>query len=102
MVSKAHLYGVSRLARAFSRRMLECVMEKPPKPSRPTRKRTRALEVHVMFEPSHLAQQNLQDAYACLVPTVHRRLGQAKPTVKPTQANGRCGKPNEVDTSSLL
>lgn len=28
-----------------------------------------------MFEPSRLAQENLQDAYACLIPTVRRRLG---------------------------
>lgn len=30
-----------------------------------------------MFEPSRLAQQSLQDAYACVIPTVRRRLGQA-------------------------
>ncbi len=67
--------------------MLEGVMEKPPKPARPSRKRTTPLEVHVMFEPSYLAQQCLQDAYACLLPTVRRRLGQAQPTVKPAQTS---------------
>ncbi len=36
-----------------------------------------------MFEPSRLAQHCLQDAYACLIPTVRRRLRQAQPTVKP-------------------
>lgn len=40
-----------------------------------------------MFEPHHLAQQSLQNAYACLLPTVHRRLGQAQPTVKPAQTS---------------
>ncbi len=40
-----------------------------------------------MFEPSYLAQQCLQDAYACLLPTVRRRLGQAQPTVKPAQTS---------------
>lgn len=85
MVSKAHHYGVSRLAEAISRRMLERVMEQPPKPSRSSHKRARTLEVHVMFEPSHLAQQSLQDAYTRLIPMVRRRLGQATPTLKPTQ-----------------
>lgn len=64
--------------------MLSRVMEQSPKP---TRLRTRALEVHVMFEPSRLAQQSLVDAYACLIPTVRRRLGQGTLSVKPTQTN---------------
>jgi hypothetical protein len=67
--------------------MLERVMEQPPKPPRPSRKRTTTLEVHVMFEPSRLAQQCLQDAYACLMPTVRRRLGQAQPTDKSAQTS---------------
>jgi hypothetical protein len=67
--------------------MLERVMEQPPKPSRPSRKRTTPLEVYVMFEPSRLAQQCLQDAYACLMPTVRRRLGQAQSTVKSAQTS---------------
>ncbi len=87
MVSKEHHYGVSRLAKPIFRRMLECVMEQPPKTSRPSRKRSGALEVHVMFEPSRLAQQNLQDAYAYLVPTVRRSMGQARPTAKPAQSS---------------
>lgn len=62
--------------------MLERVMERSPKPSR---KRTPPLEVHVMFEPNRFAQQCLADAYACLLPTVRRRLGQAQPPVKPAQ-----------------
>ncbi len=82
MVSKAHHCGVSRLVKAYSRWMLECVMEKLPKPSH---KRTSALEVHVMFEPNRLAQQCLQDAYACLLPTVRRCLRQAQSSVKPGQ-----------------
>ena len=60
--------------------MLECVMEKLPKPSH---KRTSALEVHVMFDPSRLAQHCLQDAYACLIPTVHRHLNASLPVSKP-------------------
>jgi hypothetical protein len=87
MVLKAHRYGVSRLAKAFSRRMLERVMEQPPKPSQPTRKRTSTLEVHVMFEPSRLAQQCLANAYACLIPTVRRRLQHTPPAVKPAQTS---------------
>lgn len=60
--------------------MLEYVMEQPPKPTRPSRKKARALEVHVMFEPSRLAQQSLQDAYTSLLPMLRRRLGQTSPT----------------------
>lgn len=82
MVLKAHPYGVSCLAKAYSRRMLDRVMDKPPKPSQPHRKKSRVVEVHVMFEPSRLAQQCLQDAYACLIPTVRRRLNAPLPTVK--------------------
>jgi hypothetical protein len=87
MVSRAHHCGVSRLAEAVFRRMMECVMEQPPNTSRPSRKRNGALEVQVMFEPSRLAQQNLQDAYASLIPTVHRSAGQARPTAKPAQSS---------------
>ena len=42
MVLKAHHYGVSCLVKAHSRRMLERVMDKPPKPSQPRRKKSRA------------------------------------------------------------
>jgi hypothetical protein len=83
MVSKAHRYGVSRLAKVPSRGILECVMDKPPKPSRSLRKKSPVVEVHAMFEPSRLAQQCLQDAYACLIPTVRRRLSATPLTVKP-------------------
>ncbi len=87
MVSRAHHYGVSRRAKALSRRMLECVMRQLPKPSQPSRKRTTSLEVHVMFEPSRFAQQCLQDAYACLIPTVRRHLGPAQSTVGSAQSS---------------
>jgi len=83
MVLKAHPYGVRCLAKAYSRWMLERVMDKPPKPSRSFGKKSPVVEVHVMFEPSRLAQQCLQDAYGCLIPTVRRRLNAALPTVKP-------------------
>ncbi len=83
MVSKAHRYGVSRLAKASSRWMLECVMEQPTKPSQPRRKKVPVVEVHVMFEPSRLAQHCLQDAYACLMPTVRRRLNVSLPISNP-------------------
>jgi transposase len=79
MVLKAHHYGVSRLAEAHSRWMLERVMEQPTKPSQPRRKKSPVVEVHVMFEPSRLAQQCLQDAYACLIPTVHRHPNASLP-----------------------
>lgn len=39
-----------------------------------------------MYEPSRLAETNLQDAYACLVPTIRRRLRQAQPTSKSAQS----------------
>jgi len=39
-----------------------------------------------MFGPSRLAQQCLQDAYACLIPTVRRRLNALPPPVKPELA----------------
>lgn len=83
MVSKAHRYGVSCLVKAHSRRMLAEVMEQPIKPSQSTRKKSPVVEVHVMFEPSRLAPQCLQDAYACLIPTVRRRLNASLPISKP-------------------
>jgi hypothetical protein len=79
---KAHRYAGSYLAKAHSRRMLERVMDKPPKPSRPLRKKSPVVEVHAMFEPSRLAQYCLQDAYSCLIPTVRRRPNAALSTVK--------------------
>jgi hypothetical protein len=83
MVSKAHRYGVGRLAKVPSRRILECAMEQPTKPSQPRRKKSSVVEVHVMFEPSRLAQHCLQDAYACLIPTVRRRLNASLPINNP-------------------
>jgi hypothetical protein len=62
-------------------------MEQPPKASQRLYKKSSVVEVHVMFEPSHLAQQCLQNAYACLMPTVHRYLGQAQSTAQPAQPN---------------
>lgn len=70
---------------AHTYRMLERMMEQPPKASRPSRKRITTLEVHTMFELSRLAQQYLQDAYAFLIPTVRRCLGQVKFTVNLAQ-----------------
>jgi len=58
-------------------------MDKSPKPPQPHRKKSPVVEVHVMFEPSRLAQQCLADAYGCLIPTVRRRLNAALSTVKP-------------------
>lgn len=40
-----------------------------------------------MFEPSRLAQQHLQDAYAYLIPPIHRRVGQAGSTAKLAHSN---------------
>ncbi len=87
MVSKAHLCGVSRLAKAISRRMLECAMEQPPKPPRSTQKRITSVEVHVMFEASRFAQQCLQDAYGHLIPTVRRRVADTQCIVKLAQVS---------------
>ncbi len=58
-------------------------MEQPIKPSQSVRKKSPVVEVHVMFEPSRLAQQCIQDAYACLVPTVRRRLNASLPISNP-------------------
>jgi hypothetical protein len=85
MVLKEHPYGVGCLAKVYSRRMPERVMDKPPRPPRSPRKKSPVVEVHVMFEPSRLAQHCLQAAYACLIPTVRRRLNVALPTSKPEQ-----------------
>ena len=71
------------LAKAPSRWMLERVMEQPTRPSQPRRKKSPVVEVHVMFEPSRLAQQCLQEAYACLIPTVRRRLNASLPINTP-------------------
>ncbi len=76
--SKALPYAAIRRAKAHSRGTLARAMEKPfahPKPAHHPRKSSPSLEVHVMFEPSRLAQQCLQDAYACLIPLVRRRVG---------------------------
>jgi hypothetical protein len=83
MALRAHRYGVRCLAKAYSRRMLQRVMDKPPRPSQARRKKSPVVEVHAMFEPSRLAQQCLQDAYAYLIPTVRRRLDAALSIVKP-------------------
>ncbi len=83
MDSKALRYVAIRLAKAHSRGTKERAMVKPAKPSRRTHKPPTSLEVHVMFEPSHLAQQCLADAYAYLIPTVRRRLGPALASVEP-------------------
>ena len=80
---KAHPYGVRCLAKVYSRRMPERVMDKPPRPSQARRKKSPVVEVHAMFEPSRLAQQCLQDAYASLIPTVRRRLDAALSIGKP-------------------
>jgi len=61
-------------------------MDKPPRPSQARRKKSPVVEVHAMFEPSRLAQQCLQDAYTCLIPTVRRRLNALPPPVKPELA----------------
>lgn len=83
MGSKEHRYDARCLAKGPFRRILEHAMEQPPKTAHPSCKRSRALEGHAMFEPNRLAQQHLQDAYAYLVPPVHRYAGQARPVAKP-------------------
>ncbi len=83
MALRAHRYGVRCLAKAHSRRMLQRVMDKPPRPSQARHKKSPVVEVHTMFEPSRLAQQCLEEAYARLIPTVRRRLNATPLTVKP-------------------
>jgi hypothetical protein len=41
---------------------------------KPARKRPKKLEVAIMFEPTRLAHDCLQAAYAHLVPTLRRRI----------------------------
>jgi hypothetical protein len=48
-------------------------------------KKKRALEVKVMFEPTRLSQQFLEDAYQRLLPTIGRQIkSNAVATIKPT------------------
>jgi hypothetical protein len=42
--------------------------------SKPSRKKTRTVEVQIMFEPNRLEQHSLHKAYSCLVPPLKRRL----------------------------
>jgi hypothetical protein len=42
--------------------------------SKPSRKKTRTVEVQSMFEPNRLEQDSLHKAYNCLVPVLKRRL----------------------------
>ena len=42
--------------------------------SKPSRKKTRTVEVQIMFEPNRLEQHSLHKAYNCLVPLLKRRL----------------------------
>ena len=42
--------------------------------SKPSRKKTRTVEVQIMFEPNRLEQHWLHQAYSCLVPVLKRRL----------------------------
>ena len=42
--------------------------------SKPSGKKTRTVEVQIMFEPNRLQQHSLHKAYSCLVPVLKRRL----------------------------
>jgi hypothetical protein len=42
--------------------------------SKPSRKKSKAVEVQSMFEPNRLEQDSLHKAYNCLVPVLKRRL----------------------------
>jgi hypothetical protein len=42
--------------------------------SKPSRKKSRKVEVQIMFEPNRLEQDSLHKAYRCLVPVLKRRL----------------------------
>ena len=54
--------------KGHSRGVREYVMSKP------SRKKTRTVEVQIMFEPNRLEQHALHKAYSCLVPLLKRRL----------------------------
>ena len=42
--------------------------------SKPSRKKSRKLEIQIMFEPNRLEQDSLHKAYSCLVPVLKRGL----------------------------
>ena len=48
--------------------------------TKPARKRTKTLEVHVMFEPNRLADQLLHKAYTSLVPIPRRWMSMPEST----------------------
>ncbi len=52
---------------------------------KPARKKPKPLEVAVMFEPTRLAQDCLQAAYAHLIPTLRRRVPITSPQAHPDQ-----------------
>jgi hypothetical protein len=54
--------------KVYSRGVQEYAMSKP------SRKKSRTLEVQTMFEPNRLQQNYLHKAYSCLVPVLKRRL----------------------------
>lgn len=54
--------------KGHSRGVQEYVMSKP------ARKKSRTVEVQIMFEPNRLQHHSLHQAYSCLVPVLKRRL----------------------------
>lgn len=55
------------------------VQQQLPRQARPRRQ----MQVHTRFEPSHVAQQSLVEAYVCLVPLWRRAVGGASPPASP-------------------
>jgi hypothetical protein len=52
---------------------------------KPARKKPKPLEVAIMFEPTRLAHDCLQAAYAHLVPTLRRRIPSTSSQAHPDQ-----------------
>ena len=50
--------------------------------SKPSRKKTRTVEVQSMFEPNRLEHYSLHKAYSCLVPVLKRRLMTNPPEIE--------------------
>ncbi len=53
---------------------------------KPARKKLKPLEVAVMFEPTRLAHDCLQAAYAHLIPTLRRRIPSTSSQAHPDQS----------------
>jgi hypothetical protein len=86
MAFTGRLYTAPVPAKLHSRRMDKSAMRQQ------VGKRHKPLEVHIVFEPSRLAQDCLRSAYAQLIPPLPRRIAatssstpQASPSASPCE-----------------